>query len=71
MGQMFDAVRPTHASIPQAHGRNIKVISERLGHTSPEPTLRAGSGDGMGVGLDLAHRSSRPVSKTPASISTK
>lgn len=36
----FHALRHTHASMLLARGRNIREVSERLGHSSPELTLR-------------------------------
>lgn len=46
----FHALRHTHASTLLARGRSIKAVSERLGHSSPELTLRVYShllpGDG-------------------------
>jgi integrase len=36
----FHALRHTHASTLLARGRNIREISERLGHAKPEMTLR-------------------------------
>jgi integrase len=36
----FHALRHTHASTLLARGRSIKAVSERLGHSNPELTLR-------------------------------
>lgn len=36
----FHALRHTHASMLLAKGRSLKSVSERLGHSSPELTLR-------------------------------
>jgi integrase len=36
----FHALRHTHASILLARGRSIRAVSERLGHSNPELTLR-------------------------------
>jgi integrase len=36
----FHALRHTHASTLLARGRSIRAVSERLGHSSPELTLR-------------------------------
>jgi integrase len=36
----FHTLRHTHASILLSRGRSIKAVSERLGHSSPELTLR-------------------------------
>jgi integrase len=50
----FHALRHTHASTLLARGRNIKEISERLGHSNPELTLRVYSHLMPGAGKETA-----------------
>jgi integrase len=50
----FHALRHTHASTLLSRGRSIRAISERLGHSSPELTLRFYSHLMPGDGKELA-----------------
>lgn len=50
----FHALRHTHASTLLARGRNIKEVSERLGHSSPEVTLRVYAHLMPGMGKETA-----------------
>jgi integrase len=50
----FHALRHTHASTLLARGRNIREVSERLGHASPELTLRVYAHLMPGAGKETA-----------------
>ena len=50
----FHSLRHTHASTLLARGRNIKEVSERLGHSSPEFTLRVYAHLMPGMGKETA-----------------
>jgi integrase len=50
----FHCLRHTHASTLLARGRNIKEVSERLGHASPELTLRVYAHLMPGMGKETA-----------------
>jgi integrase len=50
----FHALRHTHASTLLARGRNIREVSERLGHSSPELTLRVYAHLMPGTGRETA-----------------
>jgi integrase len=73
----FHALRHTHASTLLARGRSIRAVSERLGHSSPELTLRVyahlmpGDGketarvlDAMFAGYDLPAPAGGPQRET-------
>jgi integrase len=50
----FHALRHTHASTLLARGRNVREVSERLGHSSPELTLRVYAHLMPGAGRETA-----------------
>ncbi len=50
----FHALRHTHASTLLARGRNIREVSERLGHANPELTLRVYAHLMPGAGRETA-----------------
>jgi integrase len=50
----FHVTRHTHASTLLARGRNIREVSERLGHSNPELTLRVYSHLMPGTGKETA-----------------
>jgi integrase len=50
----FHALRHTHASNLLARGRNLRELSERLGHSSPELTLRVYAHLMPGAGKETA-----------------
>lgn len=50
----FHALRHTHASTLLARGRNLREVSERLGHASPELTLRVYAHLMAGAGKETA-----------------
>jgi integrase len=50
----FHALRHTHASTLLARGRNIREVSERLGHSNPELTLRVYAHLMPGAGKETA-----------------
>jgi hypothetical protein len=50
----FHVLRHTHASTLLARGRNIREVSERLGHSNPELTLRVYAHLMQGTGKETA-----------------
>jgi integrase len=50
----FHALRHTHASMLLGRGRNIREVSDRLGHSSPELTLRVYAHVMPGAGKETA-----------------
>src|SRR3954464_3900360 len=50
----FHALRHTHASTLLARGRNLREVADRLGHSSPELTLRVYAHLMPGAGKETA-----------------
>ena len=55
----FHGLRHTHATLLVADGTSIKVVSERLGHSSPGFTMATYQLVLPGIGADAADRFSQ------------
>jgi integrase len=67
----FHALRHTHASILLAHGRNVKEVSERLGHATAEMTLRVYARLMPGAGKETARVLDGIFGASPSSVGAR